>query len=192
MGLHTKKHGAGFLFKRKIHPNYGFSKTHLTHNGQDTHLAFNVKWSVNFSLSPLNCFLIIPFKQLIARLSERVFSRERKCHSMKEKKKKQKRHASVIRPDIMLVVLLPLVVTTETNRKSSAVFYCQTGQQPDRELWPSAAPGISLHQFHGHDVCSREVSFCSTPHSTELSTICNAGAASQVPILTLNLSRPTH
>lgn len=76
----------GSVFKRKIHPNYRFSKTHLTHNGKDTHLAFNVKWSVNFSLSPLNCFLIILFKQLIARLSERVFSGERKCHSMKEKK----------------------------------------------------------------------------------------------------------
>lgn len=85
-----KKHGAGFSFKRKIHPNYRFSKTHLTHNGQDTHLAFNVKWSVNFSLSPLNCFLIILFKQLIARLSERVFSRERKCHSMKEQKNRSR------------------------------------------------------------------------------------------------------
>lgn len=69
-----KKPGACFLFKRKIHTNYRFSKTHFAHNSKDTHLTFNVKRSVNFSLSPLNCFLIILFKQLIARLREKVFS----------------------------------------------------------------------------------------------------------------------
>lgn len=111
-------------------------------------MAFNVKWSVNFSLSPLNCFLIILFKQLIARLSERVFSRERKCHSMKEKKNR----SSIIGPDITLVVLLPLMVTTKINRNSQTVFYCNTSQETCRELcmqWDHALNGsiylVCLH-----------------------------------------------
>lgn len=66
--------------------------------------------------------------------------------------KEKKNRSSIIGPDITLVVLLPLMVTTKINRNSQTVFYCNTSQETCRELcmqWDRALNGsiylVCLH-----------------------------------------------
>lgn len=54
---------------------------------------------------------------------------------MPQHERKKKNRSSVIGPDITLVVLLPLMVTTKINRNSQTVFYCSTSQQTCREVY---------------------------------------------------------